>query len=213
AALSKLGRLPEERTLTQLGGRTADGKAMEGHKHAHYLPLLTDRRLTGLMVWTPSGLPEDELKALTDVDRLYSPFNQDWRLTVRVAGIGTPPQSASELTAGQPATIWLSVTPFTPSHYPKRNADWPGFLLGEVRRELASRALPAPLAVTLLDEPWQPWRRYRPSARMRRDSRQGQASCPSAFLRIELTEPLGGPLALGHLSHFGLGLFVPGQER
>ncbi len=64
--------------------------------------------------------------------------------------------------------------------------------------------------VTLLDdEDWRPWRRYRPSARMRRDSRQGQATRPAAFLRIELTEPVSGPLALGHLSHFGLGLFVP----
>ncbi|MGH3845219.1 MAG: type I-G CRISPR-associated protein Csb2, partial [Pseudonocardiaceae bacterium] len=82
-ALSKLGRLPEERTNTQLGGRTAGGDAMEGHGHAHYLPLTTDRRLTGLVVWTPNGLPEDELKALTTVDRLYTPANPDWRLTIR----------------------------------------------------------------------------------------------------------------------------------
>ena len=32
------------------------------------------------------------------------------------------------------------------------------------------------------------------------------------FLRIELTEPVGGPLSLGHLSHFGLGLFAPEPE-
>ncbi len=82
-ALSKLGRLPEERVLTQLGGRTADGAAMEGHGHAHYLPLITDRRLVGLAVWVPNGLPEDELKALTSVDRLYTPANPDWRLTIR----------------------------------------------------------------------------------------------------------------------------------
>ena len=44
---------------------------------------------------------------------------------------------------------------------------------------------------------------------MRRDSRQGQASRASAFLRVEFAEPVSGPLALGHLSHFGLGLFVP----
>ncbi|MGH3914481.1 MAG: type I-G CRISPR-associated protein Csb2, partial [Pseudonocardiaceae bacterium] len=210
SALSKLARLPEERVLTQLAGRTADGAAMEGHGHAHYLPLITDRRLVGLVVWVPKGLPEDELKALTSVDRLYTPANPDWRLTIRVAGIGTPADVASELmTAQRPTAVWRSWTPFTPSFYPKRNADWPGFLNAEVTRELRNRGLPPPRSVTPLDQEWQPWRRYRPSARMRRDPRQGQATRASAFLRIELTEPIPGPLTLGHLSHFGLGLFVP----
>ncbi|MDQ3763511.1 MAG: type I-U CRISPR-associated protein Csb2 [Actinomycetota bacterium] len=208
-ALSKLGRLPEERTRTQLGGRTADGQAMQGHGHAHYLPLITDRRLTGLVVWAPNGLPDDELKALTSVDRLYSPVNSNWRLTLRVAGIGTPAQAAPKLVAERLATVWRSVTPFAPSRYPKRNAGWPDYIRTEVAKELKNRDLPTLHAVTLLNEEWQPWRRYRPSARMRRETRQGQATHPSAFLRIELTEPVPGPLALGHLSHFGLGLFVP----
>lgn len=208
-ALSKLGRLPEERTRTQLGGRTADGAAMAGHGHAHYLPLITDRWLTGLVVWVPSGLPDDELKALTSVDRLYSKVNPDWRLTVRVAGIGTPGQVAPELMAPRPAAVWRSVTPFTPARYPKRNAGWLDYLRTEVANELKNRSLPPLRVVTLLDDEWQSWRRYRPSARMRRDTRQGQVTRPSAFLRIELTEPTHGPLALGHLSHFGLGLFVP----
>jgi CRISPR-associated protein Csb2 len=196
-ALSKLGRLPEERTRTQLGGRTAEGAAMTGHGHAHYLPLIIDRRLTGLVVWVPNGLPDDELKALTSVDQLYSKVNPDWRLTVRVAGIGTPGQVAPELMAQRPATIWRSVTPFTPSRHPKRNAGWLDYLGTELANELKNRSLPLLRAVTVLSEEWQPWRRYRLSARMRRDTHQEQA------------EPTHGPLALGHLSHFGLGLFVP----
>ena len=32
---------------------------------------------------------------------------------------------------------------------------------------------------------------------------------PAAFLRVTFDEPVAGPVALGHLSHFGLGLFVP----
>ncbi|MGH3695931.1 MAG: type I-G CRISPR-associated protein Csb2 [Pseudonocardiaceae bacterium] len=208
-ALSKLGRLPEERTSTQLGGRTAGGNAMEGHGHAHYLPLITDRRLTGLVVWTPNGLPEDELKALTTVDRLYTPANPDWRLIIRVAGMGALAQVAPELVAQQPASVWCSVTPFTPPRYPKRHAGQLDYLCTEVATELRHRSLPPLRAVTPLAEQWQPWRRYRPSARMRRDTRQGQATRVSAFLRIELAEPTCGPLVLGHLSHFGLGLFAP----
>jgi CRISPR-associated protein Csb2 len=209
-ALSKLGGLREERARTQLGGRTADDQPMAGHGHAHYLPLIPDdQRVNGLVVWVPNGLPDDELKALTSVDRLYSKINSDWRLIVRVAEIGAPAQVALDLVAQRPATVWRSLTPFTPSRYPKRNAAWLDYLHAEVTNELANRGLPTPRAVTLLDEEWQPWRRYRPSARMRRDSPQGQATRPAAFLRIELADPATGPLALGHLSHFGLGLFVP----
>ncbi|HSZ30293.1 MAG TPA: type I-U CRISPR-associated protein Csb2 [Pseudonocardiaceae bacterium] len=208
-ALSKLGRLPEERTRTQLGGRTAEGAAMTGHGHAHYLPLIIDRCLAGLVVWVPNGMPDDELKALTSVNQLYSKVNPDWRLTVRVAGIGTPGQVAPELMAQRPAAVWRSVTPFPPSRHPKRNTGWLDYLGTELANELKNRSLPPLRTVTVLSEEWQPWRRYRPSARMRRDTHQGQATRPSAFLRIELAEPTHGPLALGHLSHFGLGLLVP----
>jgi CRISPR-associated protein Csb2 len=209
-ALSKLGGVREERARTRLGGRTADDRPMEGHGHAHYLPLITeDRRVGGLVVWVPEGLSEDELKALTSVDRLYTSANPDWRLTIRVAGIGTPAQVAPEFVAQPPATVWRSVTPFTPSRYPKRHAGQGDYFHAEVAHELRNRSLPALRAVTVLDEPWQPWRRYRPSARLRRDPRQGQAARVSAFLTIELAEPTDGPLALGHLSHFGLGLLVP----
>jgi CRISPR-associated protein Csb2 len=212
-ALNKLGGLRPERARTQLGGRTADDKPMEGHGHAHYLPLITeDRRVSGLVVWVPNGLPDDELKALTNVDRLYTPANPDWRLIIRVAGIGTPAQAAPELVAQQ-TTTWRSVTPFTPSRYPKRNTGWLDYLHTEIANELRNRSLPTLRAVTLLDEEWQPWRRYRPSARMRRDPRQGQATRGSAFLRIELAEPVPGPVALGHLSHFGLGLLIPERAK
>jgi CRISPR-associated protein Csb2 len=209
-ALCRLGGVREERARTQLGGRTADDQPMQGHGHAHYLPLITeDRRLGGLVVWTPNGLPEDELKALTSVVELYTPANPDWRLVIRVAGIGAPAQVAPELVGSQPARVWRSVTPFTPPRYPKRHADHLSYLRTEVATELRDRGLPLLRSVTLLAEPWQAWRRYRPSARLRRDTRQGQANRISAFLRVELAEPTSGPLALGHLSHFGLGLLVP----
>lgn len=209
AALSKLNRPTEARQRTQLGGRGEDGTALCGHGHAHYLPLITDRRLSGLVVWVPSGLPDAELVALTRVDRLYTPVNPDWRLAIQVVGIGEPAQVAPELTAVTATRTWRSLTPFTPPRYAKASADWVRFLHAEVGRELLSRALPAPRAVRMMDQPWQPWLRYRLSARIRRDPHQGRACRPSAFLRIELAEPVSGPLALGHLSHFGLGLFGP----
>lgn len=101
------------------------------------------------------------------------------------------------------------MTPFTPPRYPKRNAGWLNYLRTELRKELESRRLPPLRTVEPLEGEWRSWRRYRPSARIQRKKSQGQAIHISAFLRIELAEPTHGPLALGHLSHFGLGLFVP----
>lgn len=210
AALNKLGRLPHERPLTKLGGKAADadgGSHMKGHGHAHYLPLTSGRRLAGLLVWTPDRLPDDELKALAEVRQLRSPINESWRLTVRVAGIGPVSRVAPELCG--PSATWQSVTPYTPSRHAKRHDDWREFLSKDVGRELEYRGLPGARTVSPVDDDWVAWRRYRPSARMRRDPRQGNAGRPSAFLEIKFDAPVAGPLALGHLSHFGLGLFEP----
>jgi len=61
-------------------------------------------------------------------------------------------------------------------------------------------------AVELPPSPWRPlcatWRTRAPELDTYRAER-------AAFLRVTFDEPLAGPIALGHLSHFGLGLFVP----
>lgn len=204
AALANLGGLREERERSQLGGKDADGRPLQGHGHAHFLPLLHERRLSGLVVWTPHGLPDDELKALTGVTRLYSPVRQSWRLAVRVAGIGHIADTAPELVTA--ATVWHSITPITPPRYPGRRDAWPDFLEGQVRRELGHRGIPAPRAVELVDGDWREVLRSRPS---RWGGRRGTPNRPSAYLRVTFDEPVAGPIALGHLSHFGLGLFAP----
>lgn len=210
SSLNKLARPAKDRPNTQLGGKTADadgnGHMENQHAHAHYLPLQSGRRVVGLVVWTPGGLPDDELAALTRVRQLISTINDAWRLTIRVAGIGDVPDVAPELVGS--STTWESVTPYTPSRYPKPGTDWLKFITDDVTKELSYRRQPPP-RVQIIDRDWAAWRRYRPSARFRRDHRQGTANRPSAFLRLTFDTPITGPLALGHLSHFGLGLFQP----
>jgi CRISPR-associated protein Csb2 len=205
AALSKLGEL---QPTSMLAGKTDTGQALnQQHAHAHYLPILTDQRLTDLVVWAPQGLPEQELKALTSVRRLTSPANERWRLTVRVSGVGAVEHTAPDLVG--PALQWESILPFTPNRYPPRRTNWPEFLAADIARELGYRGLPAPTRVDTMPGDWAAYRRYRPSARQRHDTRQGQAGRPGAFLRLTFAHPVQGPIALGHLSHFGLGLFRP----
>jgi CRISPR-associated protein Csb2 len=202
AAIKQLGGNPEG---TMLGGRTSDNAPMQGGKHAHYLPIIRERRLTGLVVWVPGGLVDKELSALCDVRALY---DYKHRVQVRVSGIGAMEQIAPELVG--PARTWRAVTPFTPSRYPKKNRDeWSNFVRNEIQRELSVRGHTPAADVEFIDRPWTAYVRHRSSARLRRDKRQGQAHLPAEFLRLRFSQPVHGPLTLGWLSHFGLGLFMP----
>ena len=202
AAIKQLGENAEG---TMLGGRTTDNAPMQGGMHAHYLPIIRDRRLTGFVVWIPGGLADKELNALCDVRALY---DYKHRVQVRVSGIGAVEQVAPELVG--PAQTWRAVTPFTPSRYPKKNRDeWHSFVVNEIQRELRLRGHTPAAEVEFIDGPWTAFVRHRPSARLRGDKRQGQAHLPAQFLRLRFAQPVHGPLTLGWLSHFGLGLFVP----
>ncbi|MFF0147011.1 CRISPR-associated protein Csb2 [Amycolatopsis sulphurea] len=200
AALRKLGDLRTEPADTLLGGKTATGTTTrDHHRHAHYLPLTQDRHLSGLLVWVPAGLSGDELDALTAATRLHTGMNEKWRLNLRATDTGNIHDTAPEL--ARPSRRWTSLTPFTPTRYPK-NKDWPEFLRTEIERELGYRGLDDLHIRDLnLREERTPFRRTRPSAPDRRR--------PSAFVTITVNREIAGPLALGHLSHFGLGLFIP----
>ncbi|WCS19983.1 type I-U CRISPR-associated protein Csb2 [Mycobacterium marinum] len=202
AAIKRLG---ENADGTMLGGKTSDKLPMQGGMHAHYLPVFRERRMAGLVVWVPGILPEKELSALCDVRALY---DYKRRVQVRVSGVGTVEQVAPEFVG--PARIWYSVTPFTPARYPKKNRDeWRSFVVNEVQRELELRSHEPADHVQFVDGPWTTFARYRPSARMRGDKRQGQAHLPAEFLRLSFPQLTQGPVTLGWLSHFGLGLFRP----
>jgi CRISPR-associated protein Csb2 len=214
AALSIFGRQQKQRRQplagsSLLAGKTVTDEALAAqHQHAHYLPILTEQRLTDLVVWTPGGLPEHELAALTSVRTLASHINPDWRLVLRVAGVGDIQDVAPELCG--PARTWRSIMPYTPSRHAKPGINWADFLAADVVRELRYRGRPA-AEVEVLSDSWVEYRRYRPTARQRNNIRQGHSDRPSAFLKLTFSEQVHGPLALGHLSHFGLGLFRPGS--
>jgi len=129
-----------------------------------------------------------------------------------------------------PARVWVSATPFLATRHPKRNGrkkDAPSLLGSDNQRAFAHQVLvheiarlrerrpdiPAPLTVQPLNgehrcgahklRPIQ-FRLFR-----KKWSDDGGRRAAGAF-RIEFPEPVRGPICLGHSSHFGLGLFVPG---
>lgn len=143
------------------------------------------------------------MRALGALDRLTGfGFVSDFRpARLGLEGFGAIEVVAARLVG--PAQRWRSHTPFAPPRHAKRHVPWPDHVVSEVREELARRGLPAPMKVDLLGGDWLTYRRHRPLREPLEASRR------TAGLELVFERPVTGPLALGALSHFGLGLFFP----
>jgi CRISPR-associated protein Csb2 len=188
-----------------LAGKTVDGTRVGGaHRHAHFLTLSTGTNpnlLDTIIVWAPDGLPDRELDAVLSVRRLFAPRHSDelHEPVLGVETVGTIESAAPELCG--PAVTWRSLTPFAPTRHAR--GDRQTTLRTNIERELAYRNKPAPTAVEQLNGPWLQFRRHRPDSETLRHARVAHG------VRITFDTPTAGPLALGQLSHFGLGIFRP----
>jgi CRISPR-associated protein Csb2 len=210
SAVAKLNEVRgNEHLASLLVGRDGD-TLMRGHQHAHYLALPdADRRIASLAVWAPGGLADDELRALSRIEQLLGHENAPGpgTLLVRMAGYGTADDVLPDLAIK--ATTWRSVTPFIAPRHPKRHQH--DYVRAELRKELDRRGLPNAVNVEFDRHPARTigeYTRQRPSQR-RRTGQPTSNGLPGAHLIITSPVPIAGPLALGHLSHFGLGLFAP----
>jgi CRISPR-associated protein Csb2 len=195
-----------------LSGRCAEGpRRRDDHAHAHYLALDLDHDglLDTLVVWAPEGFGENEVRALGRLDRLTGhgqvPDFRPGRLAL--AGLGRVGDVVPELVAGpEGATHWRTLTPFAPSRHAKRGTPWETHVAEQVRFELAARSLPPPVEVRIEPGAWLRYRRHRPTTERLDDARR------AVGLTVTLADPVVGPLCLGALSHFGLGLFAPSNR-
>jgi CRISPR-associated protein Csb2 len=190
-------------------GRCADGSPMtDDHRHAHYLCLPDEHRRVGeVLVWTPDGLEPDEVTALSRIDRLKPSEKESSSVAdvpVLLSGLGGADLLPDEVRG--PATRWRSLTPYVPTGHPKR--DRGAFIwrrlpydLGHVRRE-GGRSLPPTVRVAESPDRFGVFERRRAKDRTAR-----RFVPPAAFVELEFAEPVEGPLCVGALSHFGLGLF------
>ena len=189
-----------------LAGKDAEGTPASGHAHAHYLALDLDgdRLLDRLVVWAPGGLGERELIALGRMSRITGfEHARDFRpVRLGLEAVGTVKDAVPELVG--PSRTWVSHTAFAPPRHPKRRQTIAAFVAAEASRELASRGYPPPVSVRLRPGGWLNFRRHRLQERLE-DARHAYG------VELAFSEPVTGPLALGALSHFGLGLFLPTQ--
>ena len=194
-----------------LSGKTEDGKLIrERHQHAHYLALSKDDRsdpsapIDSLVVWAPRELSIAEFVALAKIKWLKAA--QASRnlpdIAVAVSAFGAIEEVAPEIVG--PSKIWTSLTPFAPGRR-GYSSSWAEHVRAEIERELVTyRALPSPVCVKLRNGDARRYRRYRLPPKENLGSRRR-----AEMVEIEFSDPVKGPLVLGVLSHFGLGLFVP----
>lgn len=203
ALQARYGRRNDDESSAVLSGRAGDAPRADQHRHAHYLvtPDADGRRVDHVVVWAPEGFGPEEVTALSDL-RDVRLRRAPEPLRLALSALGDPEQLRLPDLLG-PAVVWRSLTPFGLSRHPKvrggRVTDGP---VDQIRRELAVRGLPDASDIGLLRGPWLEYRRSRP-----RRSRLDASRAVGA--RIVFPEAILGPLALGALSHFGLGLFVP----
>ena len=194
-------------TSPTLAGKDESGTPLQGHRHAHYLPRTRagSRLLDSVAIWAPMGLTPREVEALARIRHLFGGRPDLDFVEVRVAleSLGDESNLLRELGASSPARTWRSSTPFAPYRHRKARQSEAEFLTEEVARELGARGLPQECRVTKVapeHEGWLSYRRQRPNK---------GPDLPVVGLELSFEEPVRGPIALGALSHFGLGLFLP----
>ena len=205
ACMSQFGKAHDGAVSPVITGKSSDGLPLGGpHGHAHYLPFArrgSDRKyLDTVIVWTPNGFTVDEVAAVARQRRLWAPPHVDG-VTGRQLGVeafGSIRDIAPELFG--PATIWRTATPYAPTRHGKQSID--ELVAEDVVRELNHRNLPSPVSVRIIPGDWLSFRRHRIKERLDRARR-------SFGVELIFDRPIEGPIALGQLSHFGLGLFRP----
>lgn len=189
-----------------LSGRQAAGPRADQHRHAHYLvlPDADGRRVERLVVWAPEGFGHDEVRALASLSRLGLRGIGE-ALPVALAALGRFSTMGLPELLG-PARRWRSLTPFGLVRHPKLRGgqvhDGPE---DQVRLELRRRGLPDPRSIALARGSWHRFR----------SARVGQSRLQRARVfgvAVEFDRPVRGPIVIGALCHFGLGVFIATSE-
>jgi len=188
----------------RFSGKGKDGKPLEGHRHAFYLPYDEDGdgRLDHLIVYSAAPFDSEELKA---IDSLRSVWQPNARPDVNCVLVRLSPALDTQ------ASQWVSATPFVTSrHYRKGRGTYVEWLNNEVIKECSFHGLPKPVNIEWIPSTihtahpvrWMEFQR----------NRKGRTSFRGYGCLLAFDESVIGPFALGAGCHYGLGLFVPYAE-
>lgn len=212
-----LHHLGDDRYSAALMGKDASGTPLAGHRHAFFLPQADDDgRVHQIVIYASGGLDPEAVRALRALQRLYRKGealtgHPTYTTLVALGQLGDLAQPPSCL---RRARVWESATPFVPPRCPKRRGgvlrDSPEDQIRWLCRE--HRGV-EPSSITQFDPEEARGRRLH---WFRRTRRRGAAPTghPHGYgFRLEFSEDVPGPLALGYGAHYGLGQFMPQSER
>ncbi|WP_319409593.1 type I-U CRISPR-associated protein Csb2 [uncultured Desulfosarcina sp.] len=185
-------------------GKGDNGKKLEGHRHAFYLPLDEDGdgRIDHLMVVAAEPFNVSELKAM---DRLRAVWQSKGRPDVNIILLSMLNEPEAKL-----SRTWVSATPFvTARHYRKGRGSYEEWVENEIVRECAFHGIPEPSEIQFIDRSivgrpirWMEFCR----------SRKNGSTLRGVGCILTFDKPVPGPFHIGALCHFGLGRFVVMDE-
>lgn len=210
-------------------GKDADGNRLSGHRHAYFLPTDEDGdgRLDYLTVYAADGFPQGEMTAL-DKLRTIKQTRRDAAthpLRVLLLGMGLLDDGYRPGPLAK-SRVWESATPYIAARYAKtrgKNRVDLGsidavieFLVEDLRRQVGEILPKAGDPADLKIEPMLEGNAFKVAGRrpiqfkrFRQKSNDDGGRRLAGSFRIEFPRDVSGPIALGHSSHFGLGLFMP----
>jgi len=220
ALVSRNGKTPGLITSV-LTGCDSQHQPLQGHAHAHVLPmdLDADGHLDHVLLWAPMGFGPAAMTAIRGLRRTWMKGGAD-ELRIALAGQGMQAQLEAwpEGLEGylKPRQVWRTLTPFVPPRFVKKTGG--NSPEGQILAELASRNFPTPSRIEiraypgpgdLSDVQATHFRHY-----IRRRARGGGPPPQDMgwFVRLTFPEPVQGPICLGYGGHFGLGLFQAAPE-
>ncbi len=194
--------------VRDLCGKDEEGMPLQGYRHARYLMSWDGERLSRLFVHLPRDLEDWEYDAiLRAADRPlgWTPAKStDWMVNMVPLDAAVPLPGGFD---GSAHPAWRSITPFVPTrfHLDSRGRVKKGESIEEqVARELEALGRPPARLGAIEHAGW-----MRVHAPKRTGGGQTNNARRSYWFRLGFAEPIEGPLALGHSSFFGLGIFGP----
>ncbi|MCY4490494.1 MAG: type I-U CRISPR-associated protein Csb2, partial [Thaumarchaeota archaeon] len=221
ACMSKYGKKNNNNVSATFSGKDGEGNPLSGHQHAFYLPTYEtqNQEIDHLTIIASKQFDKDELDALFSLKRLFGYNTMDVRLVFQ--GCGTP-DNFSNIPILQKSHVWASATPVVLSRHIKYRRkgsntfqiDGPKEQIrNEIEKRYGTSYVLKKITIKQDDQVNLYNTRHRPSDFFRWRKHGSIGDGKSYNIQLEFKEPVKGPITLGYSSHFGLGMFVPEEER
>jgi len=182
------------------------------HGHAFYLPedADADGRIDHILLHAPDGLSWEAQHVLSHLTLFRGRQGMEWQVVLE--GIGKATDFSANSPYAKESAIWQSVTPYLRPWHLKKKPPELEQLTAFIRKECKLRGWIQNLesverlpAITINGKARRVTRFHR--FRNKRDITQPDTQ--GYFLRLQFSQSVSGPLALGFACHYGLGVFVP----